>query len=271
MKRLLFTALICAAATGVFAQETTKDSVNTSNKKKGVKITLGYGDDAAGININSYDSIKTVSKAPGFSFGLTFSRFDIGLATLVDNGSFDLSPNNQFLRYRSWKSSNVGFDVVQFGYRFNSAFRIYVSGGFDWTHIRLRENITIQKGGDNQQLRYTQDNIDYDKNRFSSSYLRIPLSFDWRSHVDNDGKRFHIVAGPDIGLLLNGRVKQKSEENGKQKFNDDYHFTKMRYGAFARVGYGGTGLFAKYYFNDMFTTDQQKGLKNFSFGLMFGF
>jgi hypothetical protein len=46
MKRLLFTALICAAATGVFAQETTKDSVNTSNKKKGVKITLGYGDDA---------------------------------------------------------------------------------------------------------------------------------------------------------------------------------------------------------------------------------
>jgi hypothetical protein len=45
----------------------------------------------------------------------------------------------------------------------------------------------------------------------------------------------------------------------------------MRYGAFVRVGYGAWGIFGKYYFNDMFDTEAQKGLKNFSFGIMLGF
>jgi hypothetical protein len=289
MKRLIYTALLCAATTGVFAQTvtttTTKvtttttvtdkgDTIRTQTdtlktKRKGFKFKFGQGDDVSSVSVNRRDTVKQVSKAPGFSWGLTFSRFDLGLATLVDNGSFNLSPQNNFLRYRSWKSSNVGFDIIQAGYRFNSAFRIYVSGGFDWTHFRLRENITIQQ--DQPTLTYTRDNIDYSKNRFTSSYFRIPLTFDWRSHVNNEGKRFHLAGGPMIGILYNGRVKQISDENGKQKFNDDYHFTKVRYGLTGRVGYGSWGVYAKYYFNDMFDTPAQDGLRNFSFGFMFGF
>lgn len=289
MKRLLFTAILCAAATGVFAQTTTTTVTKTTvvtdtkgdtiqvksdtikSKRKGFKFSFGKGEDANSVSVNRHDTITEHSKAPGFSWGITFSRFDLGLATLVDNGSFNLSPQNNFLRYRSWKSSNVGFDIIQAGYRFSSAFRIYVSGGFDWTHFRLRENITIQQDGPNDALRYTQDGIIYSKNRFTSSYFRIPLTFDWRSHVNDEGKRFHLAGGPMIGILYNGRVKQISDENGKEKFNNDYHFTKLRYGLTGRVGYGSFGIYAKYYFNDMFDTAQQEGLKNLSFGFMFGF
>lgn len=89
--------------------------------------------------------------------------------------------------------------------------------------------------------------------------------------MNNEGKRFHLAGGPMIGILYNGRVKQISDENGKQKFNDDYHFTKVRYGLTGRVGYGSWGVYAKYYFNDMFDTPAQDGLRNFSFGFMFGF
>jgi hypothetical protein len=272
MKRLIFTLLISITTVVTFAQNSTTDSIKTHNdsvKTKKVKVKLGFGEDVAGVSVNDRDTAYHASKAPGFSFGLTFTRFDLGLATLIDNGSFTLSPNNQFLSYRQWKTSNIGFDVIQFGYRFSSSFKIYVAGGFDWTHIRLRDNITILR---NQPiLTYQTDNINYSKNRFSSSYLRIPLGFDFRTHEDASGRRFHFVAGPDIGILLNGRVKQISEENGKQKFNDDYHYTKLRYGMYARVGYGFMGIFAKYYFNDMFeNSPAQKGLKNFSFGLSVG-
>jgi hypothetical protein len=267
MKRLLITAIICAAASGVFAQDTTKTTSDTSkyHSKSGHHVKTGFGDDYE----SKRDSDKR-SNYPKASIGLTFSRFDLGLATLIDNGSFTLSPKNQFLNYRSWKTSNVGFDVIQMGVRFNDNFKVYLSGGFDWTLIRLRQDITILP---NQPvLTYRQDNIDYSKNRFSSSYLRIPLSFDFRSKVNKDGDRFHFVIGPDAGLLLNGRVKQISQENGKQKIDDNYHFAKVRYGGFVRVGYGGWGLFAKYYVNDMFeNSPDQKGLKNFSFGLTFGF
>lgn len=292
MKRLLLTAIVCAAATGAFAQgststTTTKTTVITNDKgdtvqvrtdtiktkRRGFKFSFGKGEDVGSVSVNRRDTVKEKpSKAPGFSWGLTLSRLDLGLATLVDNGSFNLSPTNNFLSYRSWKSSNVGFDVIQVGYRFNSAFRIYVSGGFDWTHFRLRNDITIQKEqpGD-QGLVYTQDTRDYSKNRFTSSYFRIPLTFDWRSHVNGEGKRFHIAGGPMLGVLYNGRVKQISDENGKQKFNDNYHFTKWRYGLTGRVGYGAWGVYGKYYFNDMFDTPMQNGLRNFSFGVMLGF
>jgi hypothetical protein len=268
MKRLLITAMICAAASGVFAQDTKTDSTKTDTSKyhttSGHHFQTGFGDDYH----NGNDKKSRIY--PKGSFGLTFSRFDLGLATLVDNGSFTLSPKNQFLNYRSWKTSNVGFDVIQMGVRFSDNFKVYLSGGFDWTLIRLRQDITILP---NQPvLTFHRDSIHYSKNRFSSSYLRIPLSFDFRTKENKDGDRFHFVIGPDAGLLLNGRVKQISQQNGKQKIDDSYHFAKVRYGGFVRVGYGGWGLFAKYYTNDMFeNSPDQKGLKNFSFGFTFGF
>lgn len=276
MKRLILLLIVFAAGQAVYAgtQDHTVaslDSVKTdSTKKKNrdiqFKVTWGKHDDRE----DKKDSVKHSSKHSGVSFDLTFSRFDLGFSKLIDNGSFTLSSKNNFLEYNGWKTSNVGFDIVQFGYRFNSSFKIYLAGGFDWTHIRLQKDITIKR--DWPELAWDQDTIHFDKNRFSSTYLRIPLSFELRTKDDNNGKKFRFVFGPDMGFLLNGRVKQKSDERGKQKFDDDYHFTKFRYGAFARIGYGGAGLYAKYYFNDTFeNSPNQKGLRSMAFGITVGF
>ena len=270
MKRLLvIVALVCAVAGSAYGQDTKTDTVKKDTSSNHNWSWSNHEDGDAG-DTTHYRHHYHHHNNSGFSIGLTFSRFDLGLTTLVDNGSFTLSPKNDFLRYRSWKSSNVGFDVFQFGYRVSDVFKVYVSGGFDWTLIRLRENITILP---NQPvLTYRRDSIDYSKNRFGSSYLRIPLSFDIRTHEDARGNRAHFVFGPIAGILLNGRVKQISEENGKQKIDNDYHFAKVRYGGFVRMGYAGWGLFAKYYVNDMFeNSPEQAGLRNLSFGLTFGF
>lgn len=288
MKRLLIAALLCGITSLGFAQKTTTTKTTTTV----ITTSTNYGD----TTVNIKDSVTTVKKVKhvgftigskvtpkddslrrakdrkpnGFNFGLTFARFDLGLTTLIDNGSFTLSPNNDFLSYRSWKSSNVGFDLVQFGYRFTPNFKIYIAGGFDWTLIRLRKDITIQR--DAPVLTYTNDPIHYSKNRFGSTYLRVPLSFEFRSKEDYKGRRFRFIVGPEAGILLGARVKQISDENGKQKIDDDYHFAKVRYGAFTRIGYGFSGLYAKYYFNDMFeNSPAQAGLKNFAVGFTFGF
>jgi hypothetical protein len=276
MKRIILTAIICLTASVLFAQSNNTDSAKTSSDtvktKKGTSIKFGYGDDASELNINKKRDTSEHHRTqyPKFSFGITLARLDLGLATLVDNGSFTLRPQNQFLRYRSWKTSNAGFDVLQMGARFSDAFKIYLSGGFDWTNIRLRDNVTILPG--QPVLTYKQDNIDFSKNRFTSSYLRIPLSFDLRTKEDADGKRFHFVFGPEGGFLLTASVKQISDENGEKKTNDTYNYATFRYGAFTRIGYGAWGIFAKYYFNNMFeNSPEQDGLKNFSIGIMLGF
>ncbi|WP_069660908.1 outer membrane beta-barrel protein [Arcticibacter eurypsychrophilus] len=235
-------------------------------KSKNVRFEWSIGKNDS----DSSKSIRTHRKAPGVIYGLTLSRFDLGFSKLVYNGSFTLSDANNFLEYNGWKTTTVGFDLLQFGYRFNSSFKIYLAAGFDWTLIRLKKNITMSRNS--PVLAYEVSDVEFDKNRFSSTYIRLPLSFEWRSKDDNRGNKFRLIAGPDMGFLLNGKVKQKSSENGKQKFNDNYHFATFRYGAFARIGYGGTGLFAKYYFNDMFeNSPAQEGLQNMSFGVSLGF
>ncbi|GAC1308031.1 MAG: hypothetical protein NVSMB24_21020 [Mucilaginibacter sp.] len=270
MKRLIFTTILGFAATLTFAQRTSSDSSKSkTDTTRNYHISFGDDDDNADWHGGRHHHRHQKSTS-GFNAGITFARFDLGLATLVDNGSFTLSQKNSFLNYRSWKTSTVGFDVIQFGYRFTDNFKINLSGGFDWTLIRLEKNETILP--DQPTLIARPDSINYSKNRFSASYFRIPLSFDIRSSEDAHGRRAHFVFGPEAGLLLGGMVKQISPEFGKKKFYDDYHFAKVRYGVFARLGYNGWGFFAKYYMNDMFeNSPNQAGLKNFSFGLMFGF
>lgn len=251
------------------ADTTVMDTVKTEKKRK-VNWNFSwndvgdhpFGDDSDG------GTIRVHKKKPKVILGITFARFDLGLATLLDNGSFTLSPeNNALFRNRTWKTINVGFDVFQFGYRFDEKFRLFLSAGFDWTHLRLQNNVIFERN--TTPLTAVESDIDYSKNRFTSSYLRIPITFEHRIGPDRD---LRVAYGPIGGFLLNGSQKFKSREEGKRKVNDDFNYTQFRYGAFARVGYKWVGLYAKYYFNDMFeNSPQQEGLKNFSFGMMFFF
>lgn len=216
------------------------------------------------------DSVKTLANPKGrFVGGITLTRIDLGFSRLIDNGSFSLSPTNDFLDYKAFKTNTFSFDVLDYGYRFNSNFKIYLAAGLDWTMIRLKRDITIRRN--TPTLEYDPEtSIEFSKNRFSSFYAHIPMGFQFRTNENDRGKRFYFVVGPDIGFLLNGKVKQISKENGKQKFRDDYNFEKVRLGASLRVGYGAVGIFTKYYFSDMFDSAPQKGLKNMSFGITLG-
>jgi opacity protein-like surface antigen len=265
MKKLIYTTLLVSGLSGVFAPAASAQQDTAQNKEVRMKARIS----AVGITIGTRDSTKKVESSKGrFIGGVTFTRLDIGYTRLVDNGSFTLSPQNDFLDYRAGKTSIVSFDVVQMGYRFNPNFKIYVAGGFDWTHIRLEKNITIQKN--QQQLTYVEDDVHFSKNRFSSSYVHFPLNFELRTKENDKGKRFYFIVGPELSFLLNGKVKQVSEERGKEKFRDDYRFQAVRYSGTARFGYGGFGLFTKYYFNDMFASTPQEGLTNMAFGITFG-
>ena len=255
-------------AAGGFAQSA-KDSLlricrDTLDMNK-ASISIKIGDD----NDDKNDE-KDSKPASKITFQFIAARFDLGLSTYTDKGSYTLSPANSFLERETWKSSNFGFEFFQMGYRFSNHFKIYTGAGLDWNHMRLKQNITIQQ--DKSTLTYVTDAVDYKKNRFSSQYLRIPLSFQFRTNDDKKGDKLNFVIGPEIGFLLNGKVKQVSSENGKDKFKDDYNLNPFRYGAFARLGYGGMGVYVKYYGNDVFADGQgPKDFKNLSFGLMFGF
>lgn len=209
---------------------------------------------------------KNTTKYPRTFGGITFSRIDWGFARLMDDGKFTLSEDNKFLSYK--KSSNFGFDVAQFGVRVSDNFKTYLSAGFEWNYIRLKENILFEEGA--SSLSYEtidRSDVDYRKNVFTSTYLRMPVTFEWRSDKIR-GDRVKVAFGAMTGVLLKGTQRLKSEKNGKQKFKDNYNLSTFQYGPFVRIGYDDIGLFAKYYVNDMFeNSPAQEGLNNFTFGL----
>ena len=98
----------------------------------------------------------------------------------------------------------------------------------------------------------------------------LPQKF--MSTKNEKGKKATVIFGPEVGFLLNGKVKQVSGANGKTKVKDDYNFEPLRYGANMRIGYGGAGIFFKYYMNDVFANNQGPAdFKNLNFGFTFGF
>lgn len=300
MKYISLTLLCCTALLTATAQEEKKtdtlrtkgnamdtvimEDVKTGEKRK-VRIIIP-GKDEGVITIEksekSYeykkddednDGIKTTDEQPRVSapiYGVTFSRIDLGLAKLIDNGSFTLSDNNRDFKYRPGKTVNFGFDLLQAGYRFNDHFRLFLSAGFDWTYIRLREDIDFLEN--TTPLTWQPSTIDYSKNKLTATYLRLPLTFELRSKHSSALGRVRFAFGPEGGFLLKGTQRFKSEDQGRQKFKDDYNFTQFRYGAFARFGVGAFGIYAKYYANDLFeNSPNQEGLQTMAFGLMLGF
>lgn len=259
MKIKLIALVCCFIGTNTFAQESKSDS--TTNKKS---VTLKIPE----FKTSKKDSSKSSSSY--FTIQLTLSRVDLGLARFTDNGSATLSAENQFLETYTWKTHNFGFEFFQMGYRFNHNFKVYLGTGMDWTHMRFKKDITLLP--DQPSLDTIQEAIDFKKNRFTSTYLRVPLSFQIRTNDDKRGNKMYLVFGPEIGFLINGKTKQVSDERGKQKVKDDFNLNPLRYGGFARFGYDDFGLYIKYYTSDVFADNQgPKGLKNINFGVMVGF
>lgn len=261
---ILLVAFSLAGLQSGYAQEvivekeviTTRDTVSI---KKDMELNIGFDDTNKQI------------KYPRAYGGITFSRIDWGFSRLIDDGSFNLSESNAILRYK--KASNFGFDVAQFGFRFSDHFKSYISAGFEWNYLRLKENILLKE--DSPYLDYKlidKSEADYKKNIFTSTYLRLPVTVEWRSDRNSHGKRVKVAFGAMTGILLKGTQRLKSDANGKQKFKNNYNLASFQYGPFVRVGYGNFGIFGKYYVNDMFeTSPDQNGVNNLTFGLTLGF
>ncbi|WP_313189515.1 outer membrane beta-barrel protein [Sphingobacterium sp.] len=272
MKFRIFSTLIFALGLINFsasAQENNekdkKDSTgNTHSSSYDFSFTLGKEDKEKG------DSSKKEIKYPRTYGGLTFTRVDWGFSRLSDDGSFTLSEQNQFLSYK--KASNFGFDIAQFGIRFNDNFKVYLSAGFEWNYWRLKQNVLLLENVSPLTYEPLDSDANYSKNVFTSTYLRLPLSFELRSRQLSNGKRVKLAFGAMTGILLKGTQRLKSDDNGKQKFKDTYNLQTFQYGPFVRIGYDDFGLFAKYYMNNLFEkSPAQEGVKNIAFGLTLGF
>ena len=124
MRKILLSVMGLAMFSLAQAQE--QDTV----KKKKSSIVINA--EGVAINIEKKDTvIKKAVKYPKLSFDLTFEHFDIGLSKYHTGSDFSTPTGYGFSESETWKTSNVGFDILELSLRFNPNFKIMLAAGLD--------------------------------------------------------------------------------------------------------------------------------------------
>ncbi len=116
------------------------------------------------------------------------------------------------------------------------------------------------------------DNIDYKKNKLSTTYIEIPFEIRFRTNKScRKDKSFKIFAGFKVGYLVNNHIKYKGDDgSGKEikikQYNID-NIQKYRYGITARIGYGKFNITGFYPLTQLFEKDKGPDITPISVGL----
>jgi hypothetical protein len=149
-----------------------------------------------------------------------------------------------------------------------SAFSYHPGFGVGTEKYTFSDDITLGYGLDmsgNREVQFVYlDSIygpgtSFKKSQFVPIYLDIPMELRWRSKKYDRKKSVKVAIGGKVGLLIDNKTKVKytdlSSETKKTKQKENFEMNTIRYGAYAKVGFGGFSAFYYYSFSDLFKKD----------------
>ncbi len=191
---------------------------------------------------------------------------------MTSSNQIDFSSTYENMNVDIARSRSFGFDFKLVGADlFNH--RLFVSPGFGitWNSYKFKNNITMSS---TDTTTFTLDTvIKYDKYKFRSTYIEIPLTIGTRiGNLDSDHV-LTIEAGVIGGYNIGNIIKQKYSSEGadfKDKLKDDFNVNPFKLDAIASVKIGDVGLFARYSLTTMFTEGRTQEVYPFAVGITLG-
>jgi len=128
---------------------------------------------------------------------------------------------------------------------------------------------------DNTILTNLPDSLQYKKSKIVVTYWDIPVEIRIRSNPSPKGNSFKFAAGFKFGVMLSNHYKYRgdswSEEDRTVKFKTYYidNIMRIRYGLYARLGYGKFTVMGNYYLTPLFEKNKGPESMVVSFGLSF--
>ena len=112
-----------------------------------------------------------------------------------------------------------------------------------------------------------QDSISYRKNKLRTSFITLPVMFNYESKPGEFEKSFRASFGAYGGILLGSSTKRKNNALGKQKERDDFNLNKFRYGLRGEMGFGPINFYVTYALNTLFQQEDFPDLNPLSIGI----
>jgi hypothetical protein len=258
------------------------------------EFSVKEGDDTTKININGNEIIviekdgetkvmkrkveptkaKKKKKFKGNWAGLEFGVNGY----LSDNFSLDLPAEYVYMELNYTKSTNFNLNFFQqsipiFGHKFGM-----VTGmGIQWYNYRFYNTATVLSPDSSTLYGYIDKTPgrSYSKSKLTSSYLVIPILFEFQTNRHHKSNSFHIATGVIGGLRLSTHTKQVYSFDGsgknKPKVHDEFFMQPFRLDATVRIGWGPLNLYGNYSLTPMFRNNRGPELYPFAVGIILPF
>jgi len=243
--------------------------------KKGLKIIESEdGTFVDFIKQDDFDEDEGKKNKSRRSFNGHWKGLELGMNNyLTSDYSLTLLAEARFMELNTGKSWCVNLNLLQYDIGFGTDKVGLVTGmGLEFNNYRFDgENSIIKDPVTNEivSLEYGAATF-IDKTKLATSYLTVPMLLEFQIPVSGS-KRIHISGGVIGGLKIGSHTKVIYKEDGakqKDKINDDFNLSPLRYGVTARIGYRALKIFAIYNLTPMFETSQGPELYPVSIGLI---
>jgi len=277
MKRfILFTLItLISFASSTYSQEPDTSKVRIGNKK----YTIIIDDDKEiriitdDMNIDNNIIVHHKKKKRPRKMNGTWDGLEFGLANFMNyDYTLDLPQNGGFMEpdmMKSW-TVNLNFAEKSLGIIYNY-FGIVTGLGLEYSRYMLNNDVKLSEV-DGFMTGIPVD-MKLDKNKFSMTYLTLPLMLEFQIPVYREHNRIKVSAGVVGGMRIGSRQVQKyqiNDEKQKLKNKDSFNLRNFRYGFTGRVGYGDVSLFANYYPQTLFVDGMGPEIYPVTVGLHFG-
>ncbi|MCT4647204.1 MAG: PorT family protein [Carboxylicivirga sp.] len=298
MKKTLQIFALCILATivGVSgnAQENKSKSivsVEESNGKSvvkapGVKVEVDeFNDTITKVTIGSrrFEIIDDYNRArirmvrvPRDKFKGHWAGCDLGFNGYVTSDfSTDLPADDIFMDLNASKSVMFSINFLQYniGLQKNkNNFGMVLGAGMSFYNYRTDQPyyfVRDEETGETVGEKLPADRT-VEKNKITTTFINIPMLFEWQIPESEPFHRFYISAGPYCGFKIGGHTKMVYKEGGdrvKDKGRDNINLSAFQYGAMVRVGYRFINLYATYNFSTFYTENRGPELYPFTIGL----
>lgn len=203
-----------------------------------------------------------------------WSGFEMGINNfLTADYSMSLPAELSYMDLNTGKSFNVNINFAQLGIGLSRHFGIATGLGLEFNDYKFEGNNNIAKDEDGiVDVAPAPDGIEYEKSKLSTVYLTMPVFLEAQIPVKYS-RTLNIAAGAIGGVKLGSHSKVVYYDGGKQKNkeNDDFSLSVLRYGPTVRLGYEQFQVYATYYMNGLFIEDKGPELYPFQVGMAFSF
>ena len=250
------------------------DTVIVNIGRKGIQIVDSEkGTSVDIIDLDEFDVSEEKEKKSRKNFNGHWKGLEIGMNNyLTSDYSLTLPAEARFMELNTGKSWGLNLNFLQYDIGFGTDKVGLVTGmGFEFNNYRFDGDNSIIKDPVTREI----VSLEYDaatyieKSKLATIYLTAPLLLEFQIPVSGH-KRIHISGGVIGGLKIGSHTKVVYKEDGskqKDKINDDFNLSPLRYGVTARIGYRALKIFAIYNLTPMFESGQGPELYPVSIGL----